>query len=417
MSPWSQALTVNHNQLWLSISFALTLSTTPAAARWNHHDARSLNRVTGLGVEYYNDILSYRDNFFDAEAWDLSQAGFRSSAGSLNKKEFIFTQHIHLRSSATDAWQLAYTSDRVEDTRKIQDNSALELSYGPQQGAWRLALLGEGQTEKSFADLGARLDYKASENSRWQLVGWSIDTFYTEKKLQREDYRTTTPWSWDYSVWQKWGEFTLFLRHEDDQEVVWYQLSQDQLYGYRRKATQIQGAYEMTEAETLYLRFDQDTEHESLMTLSSREGQGYRDTRNILEIGQRIKQGDELFNLAIWGLWNRTLRQDVSSASTLDHNLRRQELALLGNWSRPFWGKSHLQYWGLTVNRVHIQDELKKQSIEFKASWGAEFLMGSHGRMRLISTWDIDQLGHDFPFDRRGFHPWGGGYASFYILL
>lgn len=395
----------------------MILLAKPASARWNHQDANSLNRVTGLGVEYYNDILSYRDVFFDEKTWEQSQVGFRSSAGSLNKKEFLFRQHIHLRSSNHDAWRLAYVSQRDEEPRQVRDNSALELSYGDEANSWRLGLMGDGHSEKSFADLGMRLHYAPHEDSRWQLIGWSVDTFYNEKKLQGADYRTTHPWSWEFSGLQRWGRSTLRLRLEQDQPVDWYRVSKDQHYGYRYKTSELQWSYEGSEGQTFYVKFDEEKEREALTALSTDEGEAYQDTRHIAEIGQSIQRRSESFQYAVWGLMSETQRQRSDAEAAVDQSMTRQESAFLANWSRPFWDQKYTQFWGFTLNQVKLDEEKREQSTEVKINWGPEIVLGPSGRLRVITTWDIDQLVDDFPFDKQGFHPWGGGYASFFIVF
>lgn len=399
------------------IGLALVLLSKDGEARWNHHNADTLDRVTGLGVEYYNDILSYRDPSIWEANWSATRVGFRSAAGSLNKKEFLYQQSLKLRTSEDDPWQLAFTSDRSEEPRSVRSDSALELSYGAQQKSWRFGILADGSTEKAFADLGMKLDYEPVAGSRWQLIGWSVDTFYNEKKLQREDYRTRHPWSWELLVSQSWSRSTLRLQHKQDQPVDWYLVSKDQRYAYQWQLTDLYWQYNHSEIKEIFVQLTQVQERESLEALSRPILQGYQDIRSTVEVGQRIQQGQESISYALWGLWETTQKQQVLDESVLDDPMGRHEAALLWNWSRPFWEGLHQQHWGLTINQVNVDEEKYEHSTEVKLNWGPDFVLGQHGRMRLTSTWDLDQLARDFPFTRHGFHPWGGGQASFLMTF
>lgn len=399
------------------IGMPIVLLPERTLARWNHHDAAALNQATGLGTEYYNDLLSYRDPLFWEQIWEKSNLAFRSSAGSLNKKDFFFHQNIRITSSAHDPWQLAYSSERNEEPRRVLDNSALELSYGSEQNRWRLGLLGDGQTEKAFADLGVRLKYSAGEGSQWQLIGWSVDTFYTEKKHQREDYRTRAPWAWELLILQTWGASTVRLHHEQNQPVVWYQVSKDQRYDYRDQASELTWTYDVSETQQMFLQLGQNQEREAVAALTRMDSRGYQDLRLSAEIGQRLQKGHETFSYSFWGLQGRTREHPANEEPALRRTGTRQEAAFLWNWSKPFLNEIHDQHWGLVVNQVKLDERKREQATEVKIIWGPDFVLGEHGRIRFTTTWDVDQLVHDFPYTKKGFHPWGGGAASFLMIF
>lgn len=388
-----------------------------AQARWNHQDSAELNRRTGLGTEYYNDILSYRDPRFWDLIWTQSSMGFRSSAGSLNQKEFLFHQSIRMTSSVQEDWQVAYASDRVEESRQVIDQSALELSYGSKEDGWRLGLLGDAETEKAFMDLGARLRYEPKEGSLWQLIGWSVDPFYTQKKLKREDYRDSKPWSWELLAVQSLGKSTLGLHHAEDGAVVWYQTSKDRRYDYQRQATELSWTYKVDETLDLFLHIEQEKSREAIASLSSMQNQGYKNRYSSIEVGQHLQKGQESFTVSLWGLWERTQMHQASTDAAFDSVGARQEAAFVGYWSRPFWDAKHQQHLGVTLNQVKIDEQKRERSTEVKLIWSPDFVLGPHARMRLTTTWDLDQLADDFPFTETSFHPWGGGQASFLLFF
>jgi hypothetical protein len=386
-------------------------------ARWTHQESDSLNKPAALGSEYYNDILSYRDPLSWEEAWEKSALSFRSSAGSFNQKEFLFRQSVRITSPEHDAWQLAYASDRVEEPRRTLDNSSLELSYGLGQDRWRLGLLGDGHSDKAFMDLGMRLSYEPAEGSMWQLIGWSVDTFYTEKKQDREDYRARDPRSWEVLLLQSWSHSSIRLRHEQDQPIVWYQVSKDQRYAYRRQASELRWTHDFSETQGVFLQIDHEVEHEAIAALTDTDNQGYRDRRSIFELGQHLRMQRESFTASIWGLWDRTQIHQITDETAFDSVWMRQEAAFLGNWSRPFWNGMHEQHWGVALNQVKLDEHKRKRVTEAKIIWSPDFALGKHGRMRLTTTWDVDQLVGDFPFTKKSFQPWGGGQASFLMVF
>ncbi|WP_141734432.1 hypothetical protein [Oligoflexus tunisiensis] len=402
----------------LRIGTLIPFLSEPALARWNHHEADALNRVIGLGTEYYNDILSYRDPL----SWERDAAqhalSYRGSAGSLNTKEFLFREEIRLRSSTEgERWQLAFQSDRDEEPRRILRNSALELSYGPEHERWRVGILGDGHTEKSFMDLGMQLKLVPFAGAHWQLVGWSVDTFYTAKRLRREDYRTKDPWTWELSLQQDWGRTQLHLQHEQDQPVIWYQVSRDRRYAFQHRATQLRWSWLSDADRELYFEFQEDAGRESLAALSEVNGRSYHDLRRIMEIGEVITKGQESYAYAVWGLWEGTRYEAFQTETTLMQEMRRQEIAGLWNWTKPFWNEQHTQHWGLVMNYVRLDEGKRKQATEIKVTWGPDFVLGKTGRLRLNTTWDLDQIAGDFPFTERRFHPWGGGQASFMMTF
>jgi hypothetical protein len=386
-------------------------------ARWHHRDASELNQVTNLGSEYYNDILSYRDPHAWDDIWDQSHQGFRSSAGSLNQKDFLFHQSIKFTSSTKERWRLAYHADRVEEPRRIWDESELELSYGSEQDRWRLGLLGEGQTEKAFVDVGLRLSHRPDEKSLWQFSAWAVDPFYTEKKYRREDYRTRAPWSWTFQLQENWGAATLQARHEQDQAFVWYQVSDDQRYAWRSQTSALRWAYQLSTDQKIFLRAEHDQQSEAVAELSVLRSQDYQDRRSTLEMGQHWALGRESVTTSLWGLWGRTREHQRDESQGLAHTWSRRELAFLGIWSEPLWKESHDQHWGLVVNHVWLDEDSAEEKTEVKFIWGPDFALSEHGRIRFTTTWDLDQLMHDFPFVKKAFHPWGGGQASFLIIF
>jgi hypothetical protein len=395
----------------------LCLFATEGRARWHHREARELNQVTALGSEYYNDILSYRDPRHWEEIWERSALGFRSSAGSLNQKDFLFQQRIKLTSSAQERWRLAYTSDRVEEPRRILDESELELSYGSEQDRWRLGLLGEGETEKSFVDVGLRLSHRPDETSLWQMSAWAVDTFYTEKKHKSENYRTRAPWSWKFLLHKNWGAANLQLRHEQDQAFVWYQVSDDQRYAWRFQASELRWTYPISSDQRIFLHAGHDQQSEDLAALTVLRSQDYQDRRSTLELGQNWNQGRESFTTSLWALWGHTREHQRDELNALAHTWSRKELAFLGIWSKPFWNETHDQHWGLALNHVRLDEDSTEEKNEVKFIWGPDFVLSEHGRIRFTTTWDVDQLIHDFPFAKQAFHPWGGGQASFLMIF
>jgi hypothetical protein len=174
--------------------------------------------------------------------------------------------------------------------------------------------------------------------------------------------------------------------------------------------------YIAQENQRFYVSLQQQRSRESLFTLNQDLGEGYLHQEHTAEFGLKQRHGRDSILWAVWGLASRTqvhgIEQIDDQQQSLDRRMNRDEAALLWNRSFPIGQGKHRQEWGLTLNQVRLRETKKDRSTEVKLNWGPDLQLSKEARMKINSTWDIDQLVSDFPFRKKGFHPWGGGRVS-----
>ena len=84
-------------------------------ARFDERDADRIDQEDILGIEHYNDIISYEHPVHWDRKWDAADIGYRVSAGSFNDKMFYYKEDIKLSSPVKDPVVLSFKQTRRED--------------------------------------------------------------------------------------------------------------------------------------------------------------------------------------------------------------------------------------------------------------------------------------------------------------
>lgn len=415
-----------HFFLSLPLLLGCALFSSRALGRWDHRQAERLRNYRDLGLEFYNDSLSYRAPWQWAEELprEREKARLEMGAGSLNQREFLFAERARISTGSDESWRLAYANEQIEDPRAFKEQDAIELSYRHPESGFRYGLLAEGASEKSFADLGLGLSWTGellpgSRSSELSLELWWVDGMYESKKLARSDQRLKDPWALKLGLDLGWEPGRLVLHHSLETPLEWVEVSREQIY--KGAATVSGAAFHLGEGEqTYYIEAESVWQREARYRLEGEKEEGYSYREWTFEAGQLRRRGSTYTQLAIWGLASdlRLARLSDDAASLFEDPERRRELAAFGSWHQPWEpGSSRAQVWGLYVNRVYIRTEAYRISTEVKAQWAYEWDIGKQGKFLLGTTWDIDQMVRDYPYQKIGFRPWGGGYAQLLAWL
>lgn len=395
-----------------------------ALGRWDHRQAERLGDYRDLGLEFYNDALSYRPpwTWQQREPQPGGGAQLAMGAGSLNQREFIFSQKLSLATAATAPWQIAYRSERSEDPRFHLEQDATELSYRPPGSTVRYGLLAEAYSEKAFADLGLRFAYheaaaRSSAPPLFDLSVWWVDGFYESKKLERDAYRDENPWATELRLAKNFGPARLRFEQSLETPVSWFRPERDQIYRAAAASSAASLSWGVPEEEW-YLDVSHSWRREADLSLSGTKKRAYQFRSLSLEAGLRARHGRASSQLAFFGLGSELEETRRPEAELIAGPERRRELAAFGSWELPWEGRpTESQVLGLFLNRAYIRSDAYRISTELKAQWAYAWAIGEQGRFLLGTTWDIDQLLRDFPYRQHGFRPWGGGYAQLIAYL
>ena len=88
-------------------------------------------------------------------------------------------------------------------------------------------------------------------------------------------------------------------------------------------------------------------------------------------------------------------------------------MALFLSKISPLYGERHYIKSGLYLNYVELISNKARHHLEAKWQSAWEYRYTKDIQILLNTTWDLDQIGEDFPFHKRKFSPWGGGDLQF----
>ena len=69
------------------------------------------------------------------------------------------------------------------------------------------------------------------------------------------------------------------------------------------------------------------------------------------------------------------------------------------------------------VSLVRIEEEKTYKEVEVKLQYGILYQLSENSMLFFNTTWDIDQLIKDFPYQKDPFRPWGGGNIGAQLTL
>lgn len=399
-----------------------------ADARFLHDDATEIDREEFLSSETYNDEISYRFPRRWQEFWDLSTIGYRVNAGSYNVTRFMFLEDIKVTTDKSRPVSFGFTQMRDEDMIEQRLESEVRVSFNYMPG--RFAILGDGSTFKQYGDIGLGFTYERDQNLSMEFQYWSVDHYYNTKKEFPIDSYTKKPITYVLLLnWEFTGAARLKYRLDYDTPTRWQRLSQGYYYNYSRTTHDIQ----LRIGDKRGFNFNIDTNFDAKL----------EDKERTTAVGNYHKSLDRHVNtMEIYGIYSPVLGRDATAGIIYitrdakydyprDINVTpdlvgepysptssREEMVYYTTYYHPFTGASFFQY-GLYINDV-LRKEVgsaddQKTEIKFQFAW--DFQMDKYASVFLNTTWDIDQLQHDFPYKTAAFKPWGGGNIQFVAVF
>jgi hypothetical protein len=411
--------------------FALEGMGDKAFGRFDTRDADLVDPEERYNTETYNDKLSYRYPLDWLELWDAHTTGFRAHAGSLNVNRFDYTEDVKV--SFNGDWQsgpvgLGFSQSRREDVLEVREERTVRIN-------WRvfeiltLAILGDGGVNKEYGDLGGAIGLWLSPSLHGEAYYWSVDHFYDTKKADEGDERDGQPVSVGTRGLWKTAVTALRWQYEHDLPFAWHRESA----GYDYAASRRVGTAQLLAGDLASLRWlvqaDVETKDESKVwpiagaeqekSLKRRAGAyelgaqrrlapSHDQTAGVVHI-ERFARYDQL---APVGIADDDRIEPLSPTTST-----RSELAWYVTDYRP-WGGRHFGQLGLHVNHVLVREGGDRRETEAKFQTAWDYRMHDRVRVLLNTTWDVDQLGRDFPYGKnREFRPWGGGDIQFIAVF
>ena len=414
------------------ITIFLTFS-YQASARFLENDSMQIDQEERLGLETYNDLISYR---YPVQAWlDWFEydTGFRANAGSLNANRFLYTQDIKFSTNRGQSGSFGFTQYRVEDIASQRDESEIRATFMP-FGAVEFSVLGDSSTFKEFGDLGFAIGIFRDRQHWIEFFYWSVDHYYDTKKSDALDSRNRRAWSAGLrETWVLNSEYQLQSFFEYEVPLIWKRASRGFNYEYQRRSASLRlikgqkndGLYELSLAAES--KFEaKDWREYSALALEEYRKELHREvlTANLAWFKTGADADHEIGGILISRRANykHVMPNGVATESPEANDLEekpspdsgRFEQGVYGSVNRPIGESSHHRFqYGAHANNVFIdeRDGYRNVEVKFQAAW--EYRYNAKASAILNTSWDVDQLVADFPYQEGNFRPWGGGNIQF----
>lgn len=382
-----------------------------ATARFLVTDEQHIDPEQNLNTETWNDKNSYRWSLNLRHKWDDARIGYRTSAGSLNMNRFDFSEDIKVATDPDAVWSLAFVQNRTEDFVEERTERKLVLSRQISKGL-HLLLLGDTSTWKEYGDMGVGIRVLSGQAYHVDIVYWSVDHYYNSKKSDAASEYVTQPYTWDIRAQMQLDSWSFLTTYEYDAPFTWQRADYD--YQYRRSVWRGR-----LQHDSAYFQVDGEIKAEAKSDRVDSSMEKSLSRRSVIyEVGieRRFADTSSLTWAAQWLERHSAMRQTVNQDTLAKWNEEssppwsdRREWALLAMAEQPWSENLDLTY-GLFLNRVLISEGAADwNAFEVKAQTGLVIHATEQGRFVASSTWDLDQMQRDFPYDRESFRPWGGG--------
>lgn len=399
-------------------------------ARFFTQDADRIDQEELLGVEYYNDIISYEHPVHWDRKWNKVDTGFRLSAGSFNDKRFYLKEDIKISSSTDDVVVISFEQKRREDLLEEARERQAKIAF-KQFDPIKISLFGDGDSYKKWGDVGVGLGFEISKKKFVEAYYWSVDHYYdTKEGIITDKYLKASKTHGMRFFWEQLGPLNLELKYEKDTPLIWYRESRYYIYEYARSRWFASLSLPIKQEWLIKYAFDRDIKREAKQWnvtkfTEASEGLTYakgmdRDVSHyeaslFLQLDQ---QEDLKFSIqkvlreAEYSYFRgvEVLEYQISEEESFDTT--RNEWMFYGTWNFPVTHAQRTQL-GFHCNQVEIDNPQKpEENLEVKAQFAWEWITGSYGSVMLNTSWDIDQIARDIEGG-----PWGGGDIQLFLAF
>ena len=399
-------------------------------ARFNHLDADRIDQEELLGVEYYNDIISYEHPIHWERKWRHSDVGYRVSAGSFNDKRFYYKEDIKLASPSDKKVVVSFNQERREDLLEESIYREAKLQF-KQLLPLRLSVFGDGDSYKKWGDVGVGLGFEWAKNRYLEAYYWSVDHYYESKEGIKSDlYLKASKTHGLRFFFDHLGPFSFEARYEKDSPLIWHRESRYYLYKYARSYWLASLNYDSKDIWEVTLGLKRDLKQEAKLWnvtkfTDNREELSYskdldRDVKHyelslLLHLGERedLKFSiQKIVRAADYSYFRGSEVLDYQIDEEQSYDTVRNEGMFYTTWNIPVDPDQRTQL-GLHCNQVSIDNIQKpEESLEVKAQFAWEWVVSANGSVMLNSSWDIDQIARDVKDN-----PWGGGDIQLFLAF
>ena len=404
-----------------------------AQTRFQESEALEIDQESNVGLEYTNDLVSYRwPESWNAD-WESALMGYQVTTGSLNLTRFLFEERIKFDPIPRDQVSFAFLQSRFEDysDKKL----AREARLGIEALTWlRIVVLGDGGSDKEYGDVGLGLRLFETESGYHEINLWSIDHYYNEKTKKDDSRRTDLVRHWTFTSVGKsenaWVSWNLMMNVAP--KLKWLR-PDNEVYSYSYSDLETKFNFALQENQKLCVKAIVQRKMEGFKSLAT-------DARSLdferinrfatvslqQELDHQVKDEYSVDFVERASTWDDTRVISPSSDwkdpwSSDPFPKRSYRLEVGASWLREFPIDSKYSFrWG-TVNHVVKlkEDSWDRRNLESKivtAFYWRNQEKGLQTKFALNATWDVDQLASDFPYKSQPFRPWGGGNLQASIL-
>jgi hypothetical protein len=403
------------------------LSDSDLPIRYHHSDSDQIDSEKELSIEHYNDVDSYQLPIAWDQDWQHFSSGARASGGSLNQTRFYYQREIkfhHLRDNLLTSREPGpyLTFDQVTLQDKLADVTYNTLAVGYLKQAWEIAVLADGDSHKKWSDLGMRLGTFLPIGSLHASI-WSIDHYYNTKvepasgnKFDKKPI--AYEWLWQSNLKENMAASLRYsiqtpLRHRGPLDI--YEMAAQELNASIRSqwdvghslGAQIQWQQKQESRQNLLPEPTRGQMKRIFMKTTLWQDLAFSSGRLHQDLTLRERRADYQFDFPV---------EEAPSTLVVEPSSYRIEPSWNARWypgprdGASFFYGSHQHWPRITNARVRAQ-------WESKALVGWQYTWPQKGHFSLLSTWDLDQLFHDFPYSKTTFKPWGGGAIQFQLSI
>ena len=411
----------------LGIIWGLLVATT-GFSRFVPSDADQLDSDVLVGTEYYNDILSYRYPVVWQRRWQKSRVGYQVNTGSVDKKRLLYMDDLRLDPFSKDPVSLYVVQQRRENIDETELRRDVGLVF--QGDGQRWILLGDGEMAKEFGDLGVAWSWHEEGRDLLRLTFWSVDHYYNEKVTEAGGKRTRSTYS---AIIEGrvplTSEFEAAFFLEIDHPLRWVRPFKGHTYEYERREANLR--VQPKDGEGFYGDLRGVHKEEAFQPDQSPVGQAQATksmNRQVFEgeLGHVLRDEGKVYHLALFGAGRDFQSRGLSPVSrepgdeqlVLDREVLRTEVGAYGSVWQAWEGDESIHWqWGMIVNAVDLTNDGRLLTTEIKTQLSYSFAINQGTHVFVNTTWDIDELWRNFPYNKLPFKPWGGGNIQFQMVL